>query len=119
MPSLGKAIATEYGTAYAAGRDWADALKAGDKFEGAAPEAAKRCDSASEQLRFIAGAMTVLDERAFYIAMGEEGSTIARIERPNPDGTAFFQVGDKRCAICRMLGHACREHEHPHIGNTP
>jgi hypothetical protein len=43
--------------------------------------------------------------------MGEEGSTIARIERPDPDGTSFFQAGDKKCAFCRMLGHACREHE--------
>jgi hypothetical protein len=77
---------------------------------------------------FIAGAMKVLDERALYIAMGEEGSTIARIERPDPDGTAFFQAGDKKCALCRMLGHACREHERnsdkaaqerTHIGNTP
>jgi hypothetical protein len=88
MRSVGKAIVTECGTAYAAGRDWADALKAGDKFEGAAPEAAKRYDSATEQSMFIAGALTILDERALYIAMGEEGSTISRIE-----------------------GHACREHE--------
>jgi hypothetical protein len=93
MTSLGKAIATEYGTAYAAGRDWADALKAGDTFEGATPEAAKRYNGVSEQLRFIAGAMTVLDERALYIAMGEEGTTISRIERPEADGTSFFQAG--------------------------
>jgi hypothetical protein len=111
MTNLGTAIASECGTAYAAGRDWANALKAGDKFEGAAPEATKRYNDETEQSMFIAGAMKVLDERALYIAMGEGGSTITRIERPDPDGTPFFLAGDKKCAFCRMLGHACREHE--------
>jgi hypothetical protein len=108
MTNPGTVIVSECGTAYAAGRDWADALRAGDKFEGAAPEAAKRYNNEIEQSMFSAGAMKVLDERALYIAMGEEGTTIARIERPDPDGTAFFQAGDKKCAFCRMLGHACR-----------
>jgi hypothetical protein len=89
MTKLGTAIVSEGSTAYVAGRDWADALMAGDKFEGAAPEAAKRYNNETEQSMFIAGAMTVLDERALYLAMGEEGSTIVRIERPDPDGRLF------------------------------
>jgi hypothetical protein len=54
MTNLGTAIVSERGTAFAAGRDWADALKAGDKFEGAAPEATKRYNNESEQSMFIA-----------------------------------------------------------------
>jgi hypothetical protein len=66
MTNLGTAIVSERGTAFAAGRDWADALKAGDKFEGAAPEATKRYNNESEQSMFIAGAMKVLDERSVH-----------------------------------------------------
>jgi hypothetical protein len=51
---------------------------------------------------FIADAMTALDERALYIAMGEEGSTISRIERPEADGTRSF-----RLAIRSALSAAC------------